>query len=118
MFLHFLPGAEGPDLYHRTIPSRDLFHFFDGPFFDVQQMDYQPIRWGQHFEQPIYQISRSELIRRAQIGLHGSQGLDDMALFFTQIGPAQFGPDFFDSQLIQAGIDRDSRDPVLQRHRS
>src|SRR5205807_10020748 len=62
------------------------------------------------------QLTRSQLpVRRKLIG-RSRQIFHDRLFFFAQISVTQFGPHFLRFNLTETGVDRDPRDPVLERH--
>jgi len=48
--------------------------------------------------------------------LASSPRLQDLRLLLAQVGPAQFRARLLGRQLVEAGVDRNARDPMLQRH--
>src|SRR5581483_3945402 len=63
-------------------------------------------------------LARGELLIRCQFIGGSCQVLNHSLLLDTQICMAKLRSYFFPLNLIQASIDRDTRNPVLQRHRA
>src|SRR6266480_3437762 len=62
------------------------------------------------------QLTRSKSLVRSKLLGRRSEILHHCLLLFTQIGVTNFGSYSFRLDLIQASVDRDARDPVLQRY--
>ena len=62
------------------------------------------------------QLARSKPMVRGELFGGDRQSLHYGFLLIAQIGLPKFGPHFLRLDLIQASVDRNARDPVLERH--
>src|SRR5882724_8095735 len=64
----------------------------------------------------LHQLTRSEPLVRCQFVAGGCEIFNHRLLFHAQISMTHFRSHFFRFDLIQTSVDRNARDPVLQRH--
>src|SRR5215470_12249910 len=64
----------------------------------------------------LYQLARSEALVGSQFVTGGCEIFNYRLLFDTQISMTHFRSHFLRLDLVQAGVNRYTRDPVLQRH--
>jgi hypothetical protein len=82
----------------------------------VQQGNDKPLIGTEPGEQFVQQLMRGGFLFGGQIALSASELMHQCLLFLAQITEAQFGADGFMFKLLDAGINRNSGYPVLQRH--
>ena len=116
MFFHFLTRAERPDFYERGAPAGDGPDFRDTPSFQVDEGDDQLVRRAEPGQEFLDQFPGGEAVRRQQFGRGGDEGLQNLLLLRGEVGPAQFRAGAFAVNLVEAGVDGDAGDPMLQRH--
>src|SRR5712672_3691552 len=63
----------------------------------------------------LYQLTRREPLVRSEFITGACQVFNHRLLFDTQISMTHFRPHFLRLDLVQASVDRNARDPVLQR---
>src|SRR5882724_1856269 len=113
---HFLPGAKSAHFDERATPAGDGPDFSDRALLQIKQVNHKSLRWFERFHKMLDKLARRKaLVGREVIGRRREIS-DHRSLFFAQVGLAQFRPGFLGLDLVDTGIDRDPRDPMLQRH--
>jgi len=90
--------------------------FLDGLLLQIEQINHKSLRGFQRIHKMLDKLARRKtLVGRQVVGRRGEIA-NHRRLFFAEIGFTQFRPRFLRLDLVEAGVDRDARDPMLERH--
>jgi len=106
--LHFLAGAEGAHLDERGAPAGDLADVFHAASFEVEQGDDETVGGGKADEEFLNDLAGFKGFLGIGFPGFGGEVLDDFGLGFGEVGVAEFGPDAFAIEFVEAGIDGDA----------
>src|SRR4029077_3454030 len=97
-------------------PTGDFSDFLDGTSLQIKKINRKAFNWFSRGKKMLNQLARRKALVRGELAGGSCKIFDHGLLLFAQIGVTKLGPYFLRFNLIQASIDCDPRDPVLERH--
>jgi len=114
-FTKFFAGAKGANFYDGGGRTGDRGRFGDGVAFHVEQGENGAVSWRKSFEEFGGKFAGGALLVSGLLFFLIEDAIEGTGLVLGEVGPTEFGPGFLAANLVQAGVDRDAGDPVLER---
>lgn len=112
----FAAGAEGPHPHVEDRPTGERGHLAGAAAFEFKQREDETLIGFKLIEDAIQQRGRGGLANTFITVIEQGPGLREPCLFrLAEIGGAKFGAMGFVAMPVAAHVERDARDPVLQR---
>src|SRR5437763_235272 len=113
---HSCPGTKCSHFHECPAPSGKTSDLLDRTLLQIKEINHESFRWFERLHKMLDQLAR----RKTPVGSRFVPGrgeiVDDCCLFFTEICFAQFRPRFFGLDLVDAGVDRNTGNPMLERN--